>query len=80
LVVALGRGREVANIYSVAPSEMLDPDLVPVPARREISDELRDSRAAIKREGSDYAAAEVRLRKVIAGKAGPHFPTITFEV
>jgi hypothetical protein len=61
--VALSRGREVANVYTVASSELIDPDLGP--ARREISDELHDIRAAIEREGNEYAATEVKVRKRI---------------
>jgi conjugative relaxase-like TrwC/TraI family protein len=60
-LVALSRGREVANVYAVASSELVDPDLGP--GRREVSDELHDIRAAIEREGGDYPAAEVALRK-----------------
>jgi conjugative relaxase-like TrwC/TraI family protein len=62
-LVAVSRGREVANVYAVASSELVDPDLGP--ARREVSDELHDIRDAIEREGNDFAAAEVRLRKKI---------------
>lgn len=62
-LVALSRGREVANVYAVAASELLDPDLGP--AKREVSDELHDIRAAIEREGGDYPAAEVALRRRI---------------
>jgi conjugative relaxase-like TrwC/TraI family protein len=62
-LVALSRGREVANAYAVASSELIDPELGP--ARREVSDELHDIRDAIEREGNDYAAAEVGLRKKI---------------
>lgn len=62
-LVALSRGREVANVYAVASSELVDPDLGP--ARREVSDELHDIRDAIEREGNDFAAAEVPLRKKI---------------
>ncbi len=63
-LVALSRGREVANVYAVASSELIDPELGP--ARREVSDELHDIRDAIEREGNDFAAAEVGLRKKIA--------------
>jgi conjugative relaxase-like TrwC/TraI family protein len=62
-LVALSRGREVANVYAVASSELVDPDLGP--ARREVSDELHDIRDAIEREGNDFAATEVPLRKKI---------------
>ena len=62
-LVALSRGREVANVYAVASSELLDPDLGP--GRREISDPLHDIRAAIEREGNDYTAAEVGIRRAI---------------
>ncbi len=62
-LVAVSRGREVANVYAVASSELVDPDLGP--ARREVSDELHDIRDAIEREGNDFAAAEVPLRKKI---------------
>ena len=62
-LVAISRGREVANVYAVASSELVDPELGP--ARREVSDELHDIRDAIEREGNDYAAAEVGLRKKI---------------
>ncbi len=62
-LVALSRGREMANVYAVASVELLDPDLGP--GRREVSDELHDIRAAIEREGGDYPAAEVALRQRI---------------
>ncbi len=67
-LVALSRGREVANAYTVASSELLDPELGP--GRREVSDALQDIRATIEREGNDYAAVEVDLRKRIA-QMGP---------
>jgi conjugative relaxase-like TrwC/TraI family protein len=67
-LVALSRGREVANVYAVASSELLDPELGP--ARREVSDALQDIRASIEREGNDYLALEVGLRKRIA-QMGP---------
>jgi conjugative relaxase-like TrwC/TraI family protein len=63
-LVALSRGREVANAYTVASSELLDPELGP--GRREVSDALQDIRAAIESEGNDYPAVEVALRKTIA--------------
>ena len=59
----LSRGREIENVYAVASSELLDPELGP--ARRELSDPLHDIRSAIEREGNDYAAAEVALREQI---------------
>ncbi len=62
-LVALGRGREVANVYAVASSELLDPELGP--GRREVSDAFQDIRATIESEGNDYAAVEVKLRKTI---------------
>jgi conjugative relaxase-like TrwC/TraI family protein len=63
-LVAISRGREIANVYAVASSELLDPELGP--ARRELSDQLLDVRDAIEREGADYPAAEVALRQRIA--------------
>jgi conjugative relaxase-like TrwC/TraI family protein len=60
-LVALSRGREVANVYAVAASEWLDPDLGP--AKRELSDPLHDVRVAVEREGGDWAASEVSLRR-----------------
>jgi len=63
LVVAVSRGREVANVYAVASSELVDPDLGP--GLREVSDTLHDVRIAIEREGNDYTATEVALRKQI---------------
>jgi conjugative relaxase-like TrwC/TraI family protein len=62
-LVALSRGREVANVYTVASSELLDPELGP--GRREVSDALQDIRATIESEGNEYAAVEVKLRKTI---------------
>jgi conjugative relaxase-like TrwC/TraI family protein len=59
-VVAISRGREVANVYTVASSELLDPDLGP--ARREVDDTLQDVRKAIEREGTDFPAIEAALR------------------
>jgi hypothetical protein len=53
----------MANVYAVASSELVDPDLGP--GRRDLSDPLHDIRAAIEREGNDYTAAEVSLRKQI---------------
>lgn len=62
-LVALSRGREVAKVYAVASSELVDPELGP--GRREVSDELHDIRRAIEREGNDFTAAELTLRKQI---------------
>jgi conjugative relaxase-like TrwC/TraI family protein len=62
-LVAVSRGREIANVYVVASTELVDPDLGP--GLREISDALHDVRIAIEREGNDYTAAEVSLRKQI---------------
>ncbi len=62
-LVAISRGREIANVYAVASSELLDPDLGP--GRREIHDQIQDNRAAIEREGADYPAIEVSLREQI---------------
>jgi conjugative relaxase-like TrwC/TraI family protein len=62
-VVAISRGREVASVYAVASSELLDPDLGP--GRREVSDALHDIRTAIEREGNDFTAAEAALRKQV---------------
>lgn len=62
-LVALSRGREMANVYAVASSELLDPDLGP--ARRALSDDLHDLRGVIEREGNDFSAAELGLRRQI---------------
>ncbi|MGC1853654.1 MAG: MobF family relaxase [Solirubrobacterales bacterium] len=62
-LVAVSRGGEVANVYAVASSELIDPELGP--GRREVSDDLHDIRSAMEREGNDFAAAEVDLRKQI---------------
>lgn len=62
-LVAVSRGREVANVYAVAASELTDADLGP--GRRELSDELHDIRLAIEREGANYSAAEAALRQTI---------------
>lgn len=62
-LVAISRGREIASVYVVASSELLDPDLGP--GKREIGDSLHDLRVAIEREGNDYAAAEFSLRQSI---------------
>ncbi|MEZ5078116.1 MAG: MobF family relaxase [Solirubrobacterales bacterium] len=63
-LVAVSRGREVANVYAVAASELTDADLGP--GRREVSDSLHDIRLAIEREGANYSAAEAALRQRIA--------------
>ena len=63
-LVAVSRGREVANVYAVAASELTDADLGP--GRRELSDSLHDIRLAIEREGANYSAAEAALRQTIA--------------
>ncbi|HET7416092.1 MAG TPA: MobF family relaxase [Solirubrobacterales bacterium] len=62
-LVALSRGREFANVYTVASADLLDPDLGP--ARREIHDALQDARQAIEREGADTPATEAALRAQI---------------
>jgi conjugative relaxase-like TrwC/TraI family protein len=62
-LVAISRGREVANVYAVAAPEFADPDLGPV--RRQLSDALHDVRISIEREGGDFAAAEVAARREI---------------
>lgn len=59
-LVALSRGREVANVYTDASSELLDPDLGP--GRREVTDVFQDVREAIERDGADYPALEAALR------------------
>jgi conjugative relaxase-like TrwC/TraI family protein len=59
-LVAVSRGREVANVYAVVSSELTDADLGP--GRRELSDALHDIRVAIEREGNNYSAAEAALR------------------
>jgi conjugative relaxase-like TrwC/TraI family protein len=59
-LVAISRGREVANVYTVASAELLDPELGP--GRREIADTLQDVRQAIEREGAAFAAIEVEMR------------------
>ena len=59
-LVALSRGREVANVYLVAAHDLLNPDLGP--AGREVEDALGDIRRAIEREGGDFAASEVAMR------------------
>lgn len=62
-VVAMSRGREVANVYTVASSELLDPDLGP--GRREVADTLQDVREAVEREGADFPAIEAAARAEI---------------
>ncbi|MET0305199.1 MAG: MobF family relaxase [Solirubrobacterales bacterium] len=62
-LVALSRGRVIEKAYAVASSELVDPELGP--GRRELSDELHDIRGAIEREGNDFTAAELGLRKKI---------------
>lgn len=59
-LVAISRGREVANVYTVAAAELVDPELGP--GRREVHDSLQDVRQAIEREGADTPAAETALR------------------
>jgi len=62
-VVAISRGREVANVYTVASCELLDPDLGP--GRRELADTLQDVREAVEREGADFPAIEAAARAQI---------------
>ena len=62
-LVAISRGREIANVYTVATSELLDPDLGP--GRRDLTDKIHDAREAIEREGADFPAIEVALRQEI---------------
>jgi conjugative relaxase-like TrwC/TraI family protein len=62
-LVAMSRGREVANVYAVAAPELADPDFGP--ARRELSDALHDVRLSTEREGADVAAAEVAARRAV---------------
>lgn len=62
-LVALSRGREVANVYAVASPELLDPELGP--GRREVSDLLQDLRGSIERAGGDPAAVEASVRKEV---------------
>jgi conjugative relaxase-like TrwC/TraI family protein len=64
-LVAISRGRRIANVYTVATSELLDPDLGP--GRREVSDSLQDLRAAMEREGADTPAVELSLSKEVEG-------------
>lgn len=59
-LVALSRGREVANVYTDASSELLDPDLGP--GRRQVTDILQDVREAIERDGADFPSIEAGLR------------------
>ena len=60
-LVAISRGREVASVYVVASSELVDPDLGP--GKRDLTDALHDIRATIEREGNDYSAYEVSMRR-----------------
>lgn len=62
-MVAISRGREIANVYTVATPDLTDPDLGPV--RRPLSDSLHDLRLAMEAEGPDYAALEVEARRRI---------------
>src|SRR5215203_2499507 len=62
-LVALSRGREFANVYTVAAADLLDPDLGP--GRREVHDTLQDVRQSIEREGADVPATEAALRSHI---------------
>ena len=62
-LVAISRGREIANVYTVVSSDLLDPDLGP--GRRELSDEIQDAREAIEREGADFPAVEVAVREEV---------------
>lgn len=62
-LVALSRGREIANVYTVAGTDLLDPDLGP--GRREVHDTLQDVRQSIEREGADVPAIEAALRSQI---------------
>lgn len=64
-LVAISRGRRIANVYTVATSELLDPDLGP--GRREVSDTLQDLREAMEREGADTPAVELSLSKEVEG-------------
>jgi conjugative relaxase-like TrwC/TraI family protein len=64
-LVAISRGRRIANVYTVASSELLDPDLGP--GRREVSDTLQDLREAMEREGADTPAIEQSLSKKVEG-------------
>ncbi len=59
-LVAMSRGREVANAYMVAASEFADPEIGP--ARRELSDALHDVRLSTERETADVAAREIAAR------------------
>jgi hypothetical protein len=60
---ALSRGREFANVYTVAATDLLDPDLGT--GRREVHDTLQDVRQAIEREGTDVPATEAAVRAEI---------------
>ena len=59
-LVTMSRGREVANAYMVAASEFADPEISP--ARRELSDALRDVRLSTEREAADPASKEIAAR------------------
>jgi len=67
-LVAISRGREVANVYAVASSQLLDPDFGP--ARRELTDAVQDVREGIERHGAEEAATEVSLRRAVEGLSG----------
>lgn len=69
-LVAMSRGREVANAYMVAASEFADPEIGS--ARRELSDALHDVRLSTEREGADVAAKEIEVRRRVEayGSAG----------
>jgi hypothetical protein len=62
-LVGVSRGREVANVCTVATSELLDPELGP--STRELTDSIQDVREAIEREGADFPAFELGLRERI---------------
>jgi conjugative relaxase-like TrwC/TraI family protein len=62
-MVAVSRGREIANVYTIASSEFADPELGPV--SRPLSDPLHDLRLAMESEGPDHAAIEVKIRRTI---------------
>ncbi|MGE0504338.1 MAG: MobF family relaxase [Solirubrobacterales bacterium] len=62
-LVAISRGREIAKVYTVATSDLLDPDLGP--GRRDLTDNIQDAREAIERDGADFPALEVAVREEI---------------
>lgn len=64
-MVAISRGREIANVYTIASSEFADPELGPV--RRPLSDPIHDLRLAMEEEGHDHAAIEVKIRRSVVG-------------